>query len=46
MMMSNGQERTIKQVQQLMEQSGWKLVQVHLSVASAWGTQKAIGIPV
>ena len=43
--MANGQERTIRQMKELMEQSGWKLVQVHRSAPSAWSTQKAIGVP-
>ncbi|KIP10249.1 hypothetical protein PHLGIDRAFT_85462 [Phlebiopsis gigantea 11061_1 CR5-6] len=44
--MSNGQERTIRQVKELMARSGWKLESVHRSAPSAWSTQKAIGVPV
>ena len=40
----NGKERTITQVRELMEQTGWKLVQV--DQATGISTAKAIAIPV
>lgn len=42
----NGKERTITEIRNLMEQTGWKLVQIHQGTASAFSTQKAIGVPV
>ena len=41
----NGKERTVKEVQDLMKQSGWQLVRVHQSPVGTYSTQKAIGIP-
>lgn len=42
----NGRERTISEVRALLEQTGWKLVAMHLGEASAFSTQKAIAVPV
>jgi len=39
----NGKERTLKQMKELMEQTGWKVVQIHQALA--FGTAKVIGIP-
>lgn len=44
--MLNGKERTVIEVRELMEQAGWKLAEIHQSSASAFSTQKAIGVPV
>lgn len=41
----NGKERTITEVRGLLEQTGWKLVGMHLGAASAFSTQKAIAVP-
>lgn len=45
MVLSNGQERTLRQIREIMEKSGWKLVKVHRSANGAWGAQKVIGVP-
>ena len=39
----NGKERTVNEMKQLMEQTGWKVVQVHHS--PAFSTGKVIGVP-
>ncbi|EKM60303.1 uncharacterized protein PHACADRAFT_203537 [Phanerochaete carnosa HHB-10118-sp] len=39
----NGKERTIAQMKELMDQTGWKLVQVHQALA--FSTSKVIGAP-
>ncbi|EKM53055.1 uncharacterized protein PHACADRAFT_210782 [Phanerochaete carnosa HHB-10118-sp] len=39
----NGKERTPKQVKELMEQTGWKVIRVHPS--PAFGSAKVIGVP-
>jgi hypothetical protein len=46
MSLFNSQERTVLQFQQLMDQSGWKLVQVYYGDPFAVGQSKAIAIPV
>ncbi|KAJ7760696.1 S-adenosyl-L-methionine-dependent methyltransferase [Mycena maculata] len=45
MTFSNGQERTLLQLQALMKKSSWKLVEVFYGDPSAVGQSKAIGIP-
>ncbi|GJE87401.1 hypothetical protein PsYK624_034840 [Phanerochaete sordida] len=39
----NGKERTLKEIKDLMEASGWKVVQIHQSLA--FSTAKVIGTP-
>ncbi|GJE87393.1 S-adenosyl-L-methionine-dependent methyltransferase [Phanerochaete sordida] len=39
----NGKERTVKEMNTLMEQTGWRLVQVHQS--TTFSTCKVIGVP-
>lgn len=39
----NGKERTIKQMKELMEQTGWKVVLVHQPLT--FSTGKVIGVP-
>ena len=39
----NGKERTLKQMKELMEQTGWKVVRVHQALA--FSTCKVIGVP-
>ncbi|KAF7347117.1 S-adenosyl-L-methionine-dependent methyltransferase [Mycena venus] len=46
MSLFNSQERTVLQFQALMEQSGWKLVEVFYGDPFAVGQSKAIAIPV
>ncbi|KAJ7888469.1 S-adenosyl-L-methionine-dependent methyltransferase [Mycena leptocephala] len=46
MSLFNSQERTVLQFQQLMDQSGWKLVEVYYGDPFAVGQSKAIAIPV
>ncbi|KAJ7028950.1 S-adenosyl-L-methionine-dependent methyltransferase [Mycena alexandri] len=41
----NGQERTVLQLQTLMKESGWKLVEVYYGDPFAVGQAKAIGVP-
>ncbi|KAJ7699671.1 O-methyltransferase [Mycena rosella] len=45
MSLFNGQERTVLQVQSLMEQAGWKLIEVYYGDPFAVGQSKAIAIP-
>ena len=40
----NGKERTVLQMKELMDQSGWQLVQVHRSMSPS--SSQFIGIPV
>ncbi|TFY78717.1 hypothetical protein EWM64_g5297 [Hericium alpestre] len=46
MALLNGQERTITHVRNLLEQTGWKLVQVYHGSPFAMTNQKAIAVPV
>ncbi|KAJ7473016.1 S-adenosyl-L-methionine-dependent methyltransferase [Mycena galericulata] len=45
MSLVNGQERTVLQLQALMKESGWKLVEVHYGDPFAGSQSKAIGVP-
>ncbi|KAJ7473007.1 S-adenosyl-L-methionine-dependent methyltransferase [Mycena galericulata] len=45
MSLLNGQERTVLQLQALMKESGWKLVEVYYGDPFAFGQSKAIGVP-
>ncbi|KAJ7512273.1 S-adenosyl-L-methionine-dependent methyltransferase [Mycena galericulata] len=45
MSLLNGQERTVPQLQALMKESGWKLVEVYYGDPFAFGQSKAIGVP-
>jgi hypothetical protein len=41
----NSQERTAAHFRDLMQASGWKLVQLHYGAPYASGVSKAIGLP-
>ncbi|KAJ7473014.1 S-adenosyl-L-methionine-dependent methyltransferase [Mycena galericulata] len=45
MSLVNGQERTVLQLQALMKESGWKLVEVSYGNPFGFGQSKAIGVP-
>jgi hypothetical protein len=42
----NGQERTITNLRDLLDQSGWKLIAVHHDAPSVIRFQKSIAVPV
>jgi hypothetical protein len=42
---SNGQERTVTYLRDLLGQAGWKLIAVHHDTPSAIRFQKAIAVP-
>ena len=40
----NGQERTITEMRSLLEETGWKLVAIHLGSSSAFSVDKVIAV--
>ena len=46
MVLVNGKERTILEMQDVMKRAGWQMDQVHHSGAGTISTQKVVGIPV
>lgn len=46
MEMLASKERTIPEVQEIMQKSGWKLVQIHQGDGTGFSNQKAVGVPI